>query len=110
MEHKNAGPAAVLLEPLIERDPTKLDQLSRQMAAAEEAGRAGDVEAVYMAQRDLAQVCEQAGDTWLSDHFYRRLVGTWYSACVFEGLELKWMIKGLPQLSFDDKRRLAELV
>ncbi len=73
LQHERAGPAAFLLEPLIEGDATKLDQLKAQLMVAEEARRAGDLNTVYMAYRTLAQHFEQTKDTWLSDHFYNRL-------------------------------------
>ncbi len=72
LQHERAGPAAILLEPLIEGDATKLDQLKAQLTVAEEARRRGDVNTVYMAFRTLAQYFEQTKDAWLSDHFYNR--------------------------------------
>ena len=75
-DHAHAGPAAILLEPLIEGNFEKLDQLRLQLTSAETATRTGDLDAVFMAQRRLAQEFEQSGDTWLSDHFYRRCLET----------------------------------
>ena len=73
-DHDKAGPAAILLEPLIENSISKLEYLKLQLTSAEEAGRTGDVDAVYMAQRKMAQYFEQTKDMWLSDHFYNRSV------------------------------------
>ena len=36
----------------------------------------GDLDAVYMGQRSLAQHFDQTGDTWLSDHFHNRCLQT----------------------------------
>ena len=36
----------------------------------------GDLDAVYMAQRSLAQYFDQTEDTWLSDHFHGRCLQT----------------------------------
>ena len=74
--HRRAGPTAVLLEPLVEHDLTKLEQLRVQLTAAEDAGRAGDYDSVYMCQRSLAEYFDRSGDTWLSDHFYQRCLET----------------------------------
>ena len=50
--------------------------LPMQLTLAEDAHRAGDLDSVYMAQRNTAQYFEQSGDTWLSDHFYNRCLET----------------------------------
>ena len=47
-----------------------------QLTLAEDAHQAGDLDSVYMAQRNMAQYFEQSGDTWLSDHFYNRCLET----------------------------------
>ena len=36
----------------------------------------GDLDAVYMCQRSLAQYFDQSGDIWLSDHFHQRCLQT----------------------------------
>ena len=71
-EHERAGPAAVLLEPLIHCDHPKLEYLRVQLTAAEDADRAGDLERVYVARRSLAQYFEKNQGQWLAVHFYRR--------------------------------------
>ena len=76
LEHQQAGPAAVLLEPLIENDHTKLEYLRVQLTAAEDAERGGDLEVVYTAQKKLAQYFEGNQGTWLADHFYQRSLET----------------------------------
>jgi tetratricopeptide (TPR) repeat protein len=71
-EHERAGPAAVLLEPLINTDHTKLEYLRVQLTAAEDAERMENFDGVYMALRSLAQYFERNQGTWLSIHFYQR--------------------------------------
>ena len=50
--------------------------LFAQLTLSEDAHRVGDLDSVYMAQRNMAQYFEQGGDTWLSDHFYHRCLET----------------------------------
>ena len=76
LEHERAGPAAVLLPPLIEHSRDKLDLLRQRLSTAEEAKRASDLDSTYLAQRELALHFEQAGDRWLSDHFHQRCLDT----------------------------------
>ena len=72
VKHEQAGPAAVLLEPLINTDHAKLEYLRVQLTAAEDAERLGNLEGVYSALRSLAQYFEKNQGTWLSFHFYQR--------------------------------------
>ena len=71
LEHEKAGPAAVLLEPLIENDHAKLEYLRVQLTAAEDARRRGDIETEYAALKSLARYFERNQGTWLADHFYQ---------------------------------------
>ena len=72
LEHERAGPAAVLLEPLINTDHAKLEYLRVQLTAAEYAERMENFDGVYLALRSLAQYFEKNQGTWLSFHFYQR--------------------------------------
>ena len=72
LEHERAGPAAVLLEPLINNDHAKLEYLRVQLTAAEDAERMENLEGVYHARRSLAQYFDRNQGTWLSFHFYQR--------------------------------------
>ena len=74
LQHERAGPSAVLLEPLIEGNVMKLEQLRTQLTTAEEARMVGDLNSVYVALKNLAEFFEQTKDTWLSDHFFNRWV------------------------------------
>ena len=71
-QHEEAGPAAVLLEPLIHSDHAKLEYLRVQLTAAEDAERAGNLEGVYAALKSLAQYFDRNRGTWLSFHFHQR--------------------------------------
>lgn len=71
-DHEQAGPAAVLLEPLIHADHAKLEYLRVQLTTAEDAERKGHLEVVYLALRSLAQYFERNQGTWLAFHFYQR--------------------------------------
>ena len=71
-EHEQAGPAAVLLEPLIHSDHPKLEYLRVQLTAAEDAERAGNLDAVYLALKSLAQYFDRNRGAWLSVHFHQR--------------------------------------
>uniref|UniRef100_A0A1X7TNC5 Tetratricopeptide repeat protein 29 n=1 Tax=Amphimedon queenslandica TaxID=400682 RepID=A0A1X7TNC5_AMPQE len=75
-DHRIAGPGAILLSPLIDDKPDKLDYLQVCLMSAEDASRRGDLEAVYLSQRDLALHFDQTGDHWLSDHFHNRCLET----------------------------------
>ena len=72
VEHERAGPAAILLEPLINTDHAKLEYLRVQLTSAEDAEREGDLETVYLARRSLAQYFDRNEGTWLSFHFHQR--------------------------------------
>lgn len=76
LQHKLAGPAAILLGPLIEYDSPTLDELERHLKRAEVAKRSGDLDTVYACQRGLAQRFVQSKNSWLSDHFYERCLET----------------------------------
>ena len=71
-EHEQAGPAAVLLEPLINSDHAKLEYLRVQLTVAEDAERMGNLEGVYLALRSLAQYFDRNQGMWLSFHFHQR--------------------------------------
>lgn len=72
-----AEPGSLLsMEPLVENDSLKLDHLRTYLTASEYSKRIGDLDAVYMGQRSLAQHFDQTGDTWLSDHFHNRCLQT----------------------------------
>ena len=71
-EHERAGPAAVLLEPLIHSDHAKLEYLRVQLTAAEDAERTGNLEGVYVALKSLAQYFDRNQGAWLSFHFHQR--------------------------------------
>lgn len=81
-DHEKAGPASILLEPLIEHNHAKLEYLRVQLTVAEDAERANDLDTVYMAQRNLAQYFEHTDDAkrtkdkWLSDYFYDQCLET----------------------------------
>ena len=89
-EHKEAGPAAILLSPLIDNEEEKLKFLTTRLMDSESAKRLGDLDVVYMNQREIALHFEQSGDRWLADHFHSRC------------LETGSMIKG------DNKRKEGE--
>ena len=80
-EHKQAGPAAVLLSPLIEDKEDKLRYLQARLSDIEEASRIGDLDAVYMTQREVALQFDQMGDHWLADHFH--------NCCLKTGCQIK---------------------
>lgn len=69
-EHKEAGPAAILLSPLIDNDEKKMMYLVSRLKEAESAKRKEDLDIVYMCQKDLALHFEETDDRWLSDHFH----------------------------------------
>jgi tetratricopeptide (TPR) repeat protein len=71
-EHERAGPAAILLEPLIHSDHAKLEYLRVQLTAAEDAERTGNLEGVYVALKSLAQYFDRNQGMWLSFHFHQR--------------------------------------
>ena len=75
-EHKLAGPAAVLLSPLIDDNKDKLQYLQRNLIRAEEASRHGDLDSVYMIQKEIALNFDQQSDHWLSDHFHNQCLVT----------------------------------
>ena len=75
-EHEQAGPAAVLLEPLIYNNHAKLEYLRVQLTRAEGAERTGDLETVYSALRSIAEHFEHNQGTWLAFHFYQRSLET----------------------------------
>ena len=72
LEHQLAGPAAVLLEPLIHCEHSKLEYLRVQLTAVEDSERVGDLERVYLARRSLAQYAERNQGQWLALHFHQR--------------------------------------
>ncbi len=69
-EHKLAGPAAILLSPLIDDDQEKLTYLVNRLKEAETAKRKEELDIVYMCQKDIALHFETTGDRWLADHFH----------------------------------------
>ena len=75
-EHEQAGPAAILLPPLVENSRDKLDLLRRGMSSAEEAKRCSDLDTAYLGLRELALHFEETGDRWLADHFHHRCLET----------------------------------
>lgn len=76
LQHEQAGPAAILLGPLIEYESSTLDELKSQLTRAEMAKRSGNLEAVYTCQRSLAQRFADSKNAWLSAHFYERCLET----------------------------------
>ena len=76
LQHEQAGPAAILLGPLIEYEPSTLDELKSQLTRAEMAKRTGNLEVVYTCQRSLAQCFANSKNPWLSAHFYERCLET----------------------------------
>lgn len=76
MEHEKAGPAAILLPPLIEHSKEKLNLLRKGMSSAEEAKRGSDFDTVCIQLKELALECNELGDSWLSDHFHYRCLET----------------------------------
>ena len=69
-EHKLAGPAAILLSPLIDDDNDKLMYLVKRLKEAETGRRKEELDIVYMCQKDLALHFEGTDDRWLADHFH----------------------------------------
>lgn len=76
INHERAGPAAVLLSPLIEHNPKKMHFLKNELAAAEEAKRLQDLNTVYLTQQETAVHFVQEGDKWLADHFHKQSLET----------------------------------
>ena len=81
-EHRQAGPAAVLLSPLVDDNEDKLKYLMSRLSDSEAAKRKEELDIVYMCQRDLALHFEETGDRWLADHFHSRSLET---ACMISG-------------------------
>ena len=69
-EHREAGPAAILLSPLIDDNEDKLRYLVSRLKEAETAKRKEELDIVYMCQKDLALHFEETCDRWLADHFH----------------------------------------
>ena len=69
-DHQRAGPAAILLSPLIDDNEDKLKYLVSRLQEAETAKRKEAMDVVYMCQKDLALHFEESGDRWLADHFH----------------------------------------
>ena len=76
LDHERAGPAAVLLSPLVEHKPAKMHYLKTGLATAEEARRINDLSTVYLTQQETAIHFEQEGDRWLADHFHKSSLET----------------------------------
>jgi tetratricopeptide (TPR) repeat protein len=75
-EHEEAGPAAILLSPLIDNREDILEYLQTYLRGSEEASRRGDLEGLYMIQRDMALHFDKTGDKWLSDIFHNQCLTT----------------------------------
>jgi len=78
-----AGPdSALWMQPLLEDEPRKLDQLRAYLTQAEFAQRRGLKEEVYAAQFELACFFQSGDDRWLADHFFEASLNT---ACSMTG-------------------------
>ncbi len=76
-KRREAGPESVLWnQVLLEDEPDKLTVLDAYLTRAESALRTGNYAEVYECQFSLARYFQNAGDKWLSDHFFSRCLAT----------------------------------